>query len=456
VGIAAISVVLHVPYTYFPDACGGTEVYVRALAQQLARRGHMCAIAAPGSAAAEYEDAGITVYRFAVDRRPRLARAYGVPDELAAEGFRVIVAKLQPRIVHLHARTAAVSELLIDIAHAAGARVVFTYHTPTVSCARGTMLLYGMEPCDGVIEARRCTTCTLSARGAPMPLARLIAGIPPGLLRAVATWGIEAKPLSALRIPGLLAGSGQSFRDFVGKVDHVVAVCQWVWDVLARNGVEAEKVSLSRQGISAIAPMQPRRRLDSLDHTWSLRIAYFGRVDRAKGPDLLAHALRLAPAARVQIDIYAVRQPGSEQDIAWLEAEAQWDRRLRVFGGVPPGDVMNVMMEYDLIAIPSRWLETGPLVALEAFAAGVPVLGSNLGGIAELIHDGIDGILLRADDAIVWAKEISRLAGNSEIVAELRTNIQRPRAMDECAKDMAGLYANLTANSRLLASYTQG
>ena len=43
--------VLHVPYTFFPDACGGTEVYVRGLAQCLASRGYPSAVAAPGIAA---------------------------------------------------------------------------------------------------------------------------------------------------------------------------------------------------------------------------------------------------------------------------------------------------------------------------------------------------------------------------------------------------------------------
>src|SRR5262245_65682757 len=109
------------------------------LAQRLAPRGYPSAIAAPARHAAEYEDAGLPVHRFAVDAHPALAHAYGVPDEVAAAGFASIVARARPRIVHLHARTSAVSERLIDIAHEAGAAVLFTYHTPTVSCARGTM-----------------------------------------------------------------------------------------------------------------------------------------------------------------------------------------------------------------------------------------------------------------------------------------------------------------------------
>ena len=74
--------VLHVPYTFFPDACGGTEVYVRGLAQRLASRGYLSAVAAPGVEPSEYVNDGLPVYRFATDRRRRLELAYGFPDEV--------------------------------------------------------------------------------------------------------------------------------------------------------------------------------------------------------------------------------------------------------------------------------------------------------------------------------------------------------------------------------------
>ena len=120
-----------------------------------------------------------------------LELAYGVPDEIAAEGFRAILRKVRPRIVHLHARTSAISELLVDAAHDSGAAVVFTYHTPTVSCARGTMMLFGQQPCDGFIEPKRCTACALSALGVPKSLAGL-AALAPNILAAASRrlWAI--------------------------------------------------------------------------------------------------------------------------------------------------------------------------------------------------------------------------------------------------------------------------
>jgi hypothetical protein len=59
--------ILHVPYTYFPDPCGGTEVYVRGLAQRLSALGYYNVVAAPAAASATYEHADLQVHRFATD-----------------------------------------------------------------------------------------------------------------------------------------------------------------------------------------------------------------------------------------------------------------------------------------------------------------------------------------------------------------------------------------------------
>ena len=179
-----------------------------------------------------------------------------------------------------------------------------------------------------------------------------------------------------------------------------------------------------------------------------LRIAYFGRIDRAKGPDLLARALKLIPKAPVQIDIFAVRQAaGPDQVYDWLAAQAQLDSRLTLRTAVAPDEVIGVMADYDLIAVPSRWLETGPLVVLEAFAAGVPVLGADLGGIAELVHNGMDGFLVPADDAVAWAAAIVRFVDNPHLVRDMRAKIKTPRSMDAVVDDMAMVYSAVVAAS---------
>jgi glycosyltransferase involved in cell wall biosynthesis len=146
----------------------------------------------------------------------------------------------------------------------------------------------------------------------------------------------------------------------------------------------------------------------------------------------------------VQVDIFAIRQAAeSDQVYDRLAAQTQEDPRLTLRAAVAPEEVVGVMADYDVVAVPSRLLETGPLVALEAFAAGVPVLGANLGGIAELVRDGIDGILVAPDDAAAWAATIGRLAEDRHVIDALRARIAAPRTMDAAADDMATLYARI-------------
>lgn len=436
--------VLHVPFTYFPDPCGGTEVYVDALAQGLSEHGFRNAIAAPGERTVCYLHNGLPVHRFEIDRRAGFAAACGAPDMIAANNFRAIVEEITPSIVHLHAHTSAVSACLVDVAHDMGAKVVFTYHTPTASCARGTMMLFGAAACDGAVERRRCTACALQGSGAPRALAWLAAALPKAAAGRLARLPIKAGPVARLRAPGLIAERGAWFMALAGRADAVVAVCGWVRAVLRRNGIPSGKIILSRQGIrKAVArPLRPRR-----SGGGPLRIVYFGRLDRVKGVDLLVGALRRRPRADVLIDVYAVLQPGNEREARSLRAIASVDPRIRLFPAVPPGDVIHVMSGYDFVAAPSRGLETGPLVVLEAFAAGVPVIGAALGGIAELVHDGLDGILLPPDDPEAWARMLDRLTTEPGIAERLRDNIIPPRTMKDVAAEMAKLYGQLAESS---------
>lgn len=443
------ALVLHVPYTWFPDPCGGTEVYVRSLASRLASLGFPSVIAAPGTDGLSYERDGLAVRRFGSDNSAGRELAWGVPDRVAAASFRVIAEELRPAIVHLHARTSAVSELLVGVARDVGARVVFTYHTPTATCARGTMMLNGAEPCDGRLEKHRCSACVLQKLGLPQSLAAIASNVPEALSFSLAESRGFARPLFALAVPGLVGRGHRHSRRFLGGVDHVVAVCDWVRDVLLRNGVPLEKLTLSRQGIEDRREASPTRAFTAHE---PLRLAYFGRIDASKGPDLVVRALALAPDAKATLDVFAIREAGENPLFEWLVERARADQRIRILPAVTPDSVTRIMADYDMIVIPSRWLETGPLVALEAFAAGTPVLGARLGGIVELVSHGIDGVLVAPDDPAAWATAITGLAASPEKIATMRAEIQPSRLIDDCAADMINIYnklirANATAKS---------
>src|SRR6202034_613515 len=79
--------VLQIPYVYFPDEVGGTEIYVAGLVDAARRHGILGAVAAPGAEDAAYDHDGVPVFRFATGTEADLAFAYGEPDATAARSF---------------------------------------------------------------------------------------------------------------------------------------------------------------------------------------------------------------------------------------------------------------------------------------------------------------------------------------------------------------------------------
>ena len=68
------------------------------------------------------------------------------------------------------------------------------------------------------------------------------------------------------------------------------------------------------------------------------------------------------------------------------------------------------------LVVPSRWYEGQPRVILEAFAAGVPVLASSIGGLSELVEDGVNGRLVAAEDGRGWREAMESVADDEESI----------------------------------------
>jgi glycosyltransferase involved in cell wall biosynthesis len=439
--------ILHVPYTYWPDAIGGTEIYVSGLAKALAGRGLTSAVAAPGN------DEEATVDDFHVFRwkpgKMDFEAAYGRPDPVSQQAFRRILALANPKIVHFHAKTAAISPLLITAARAAGASVVFTYHTPTVTCANGTMVHYGQEPCDGIMQVPRCTDCVLHKLGIRPFVRSVMSSLPQSVGANIPNTRFGSRVINALKLTSLVAQSHRSARGMLAA-DRVVAVCDWVRDVIVRNGVDPASVVVCRQGVTQ--PVLPQLEGNTARCDEALRIAYFGRLDWTKGIDLLPAALRLLPHAAIEAHVYGVRPSGDDPYVTSLEKSAQQDTRFRLVAPVSAGEVISRMRDYDAIVVPSRWLETGPLVVLEAFAAKVPVLGARLGGIGELVRDGVDGFLFEPEDAGSFAELLRGILNEPQRIRALAGSVRPPRTMNDCARDMAAVYETLMCKNVVKAA----
>ena len=441
--------VLHVPFQFTSGELGGTEIYVAALCKWLTSLGVESAIAAPANSSGFDIVDKVPIHYFGTDPKAGFDQAYGRPDAVAATNFRYVLAAWRPEIVHLHARSAAVSELLVEEARLAGCRIVYTYHTPTASCARGTMMHMGNEPCDGVLDITRCTSCVLQKYGVSAAPRFLLARTPIPFGKLLARTGREGGIWTALRLRTLIAEGHSRFYQLMNGVDKVVGVCNWVAQVMRSNGVLEPKLFVSRQGLPNAPTQLTAASPVALDHRYVRRasapfkIRYFGRIDQTKGLDLLARALSFIPHSNVTLEIYGIRQGEMSAFSKHLDALLALDPRIVMKSPLAAEQVVAAMRECDLVAVPSQWLETGPLVVLEAFAAGTPVIGSRLGGITELVRNGVDGILVEARDACAWARAIADIEADHSSLQAFRDSIRPPRTTKHVADEMHSLYREL-------------
>jgi glycosyltransferase involved in cell wall biosynthesis len=430
--------VVHVSFSYHPDPVGGTEVYVGDLAHSLRAYGVESVVAAPalGTGATDYVHGGIRVHRFPVSWTGRVADLYGTGDAAAAHAIDRVLADTSADVLHLHAFTTAASLEALRVAQRRGVAVAFTYHTPTASCVRGTLLRDGREPCDGELLEQRCASCLLGSRGAGGLVRAVLSRVPTGVGSTIAAAGADGSLITALRARELTRMRHDAFRRLLREADAVIAVCEWVQSLLLRAGAPPSRLVLSRQGTREGASASVQRR-----PTDTLRMAFMGRLHPTKGVHTAVAALVSKPTVRATLDVYGVAPDADAVGyMAELRRLAAGDRRIRFLAPVASHDVVPTLAAYDVTVVPSQWLETGPLTVLESFAAGVPVLGSNLGGIGELVTHGRDGWLVPYADRTAWASAIEQLADDRALVSRLSAGVRPPRSMDDVARDMASLY----------------
>ena len=436
--------VIHALAWYFPESTGGTEVYVSGLVNELTAFGVVSTIAAArsGSQSLDYLQDGVAVHRYPFAGTADLAATRG---ERPYQNFDAFVAWLeaQPRgIYHQHSWATSCGPHHISAAKKLGFRTVLTIHVPNNICLRGTMMEFGSTPCDGLVEPKRCASCWSHARGLPRPAARVLSQVPQAISRMAHRASAENRFLTAVGARELAASRRREIKAMSIAADRIVAVCDWLADALRRNGIADEKVVLSRQGVGR----------DFIGHglvqgdgSKKFQLGYLGRCDPVKGLAILLDAMAQLPRdLSLELFIYAVANTEQERRHRdALIARTNGDPRIKFMPPVARAEVPAVLARFDMLAVPSQWKETGPLVVLEAQAVGVPVLGSDLGGIAELITPGIDGHLVPFSNTATWADAIRKAVAGA-LPCMGRSGMPRSvRTMGDAAQEMSVLYASL-------------
>jgi glycosyltransferase involved in cell wall biosynthesis len=201
-------------------------------------------------------------------------------------------------------------------------------------------------------------------------------------------------------------------RRYHGLIDQVVAVSNGVMQMHLDYGFFTElspasrhviwnPVNLAATGDGVVPQNGTESTKPKLSRTAPLTFGFLGRLVPEKGINILLEACRSLPSQGWELQI-AGRAPG---DRTTLEAQAE-GLPIRFVGFVNPA---AFLAQIDVLVVPSIWAEPFGLTVIEAYKAGLPVIGSAIGGIADTIGAVDPGWLVPPGNASALATKMARL-----------------------------------------------
>ncbi|MEW5988675.1 MAG: glycosyltransferase family 4 protein [Chloroflexota bacterium] len=411
--------ILHLVHQFVPEQIGGTELYTQALARHLVARGHQVAIlyrrSAEGSGLEAWEDEqGVQMWATwsgTVTPIRRFVSAFNEAKLLRA--FSEVAGRFQPDVVHLQHLMGWPAAIADFTAHAA-IPLLITLHDYWWLCANAQLLTNDSQvTCDGPRWWLNCGRCALARTGwqdftwlAPLPA-----------------------PLFALR--------ERRLRQVLAQARLLIAPSEFVYQVYQRLGVAADRMRVILHGIEGPAgPLATRRPASG---PGELRLAYVGGLAWQKGVHVLVEAANQLPHDGFHLSIYG--NTAAFPDYVASLAQAIRHPGIRLEGRLTRPEFWDTLAQMDAVVVPTLWYEASPLIIQEAFAAGVPVIASDIGALSEKVRHGVDGLLTPAGDVAALRDLLRELMEEPGRLDTLRAGIRPVRRIEEHVAEVEAAYA---------------
>ncbi|MEE8466973.1 MAG: glycosyltransferase, partial [Planctomycetota bacterium] len=443
--------VLMVVHGFPPDTWAGTEVYTLNLARELVTRGHTVTILARSPARSPDEVdfdvveevfEGLRVLRL-VHRleHARLSESY---SSLAAEeAFRGVLERERPDVVHFQ-HLIHTSAGLVHVARGLEIPTLITCHDYWALCARVQFI----RP-DGVICAHNmgsgCYLCVKeqglsrieSAQRMDGRAGEVVQGYARDLARERGT--SEASRRRAEEYLDLRARE-EVVPAAYAACDLRISPSRFLRERYLESGhFDAETFLFSDNGMRT-DHVQALTKVP--DEQGRLRFGFVGSLVWYKGVEVLVRALQRLAGEPCVLNVYGDFRP--QEDAHHLHLE-QLARKANVHfrGRFDNARLSAVYAEIDVLVVPSVWLENSPITIHEAFLTRTPVLASGIGGMAEFVRDGVDGLHFAVGDDADLATKMRRLLTEDGLLERLQADFQPVKTIQENAAEMEFRYRGL-------------
>lgn len=412
--------ILHIVHQYPPDKLGGAELYTQAVSRALARRGHTVAVFyrrdAPGRGLDRRREDGVQVYvawHGVAGPVRRFLLTFG--NQFLHKAFEQVLEEFQPDLIHIQHLLGLPVSLAGQI-HRRKLSMVITLRDYWWVCANAQLLTNDSgKICEGPQRYWNCARCALARVGH----SRMV----------------MASPL----LVALMSRRNRLLRQVVNAARVLIAPTEFVRRWYISYGFPEEKILLLPHGLEYPAESTSRPRLSSN----GIRFLYVGGLSWQKGVHILVEAF-----AGVQGDAELWIAGDESVDPAYVSRlRAIAGPNVRFLGRLNREWVWNTLARVDVVVVPSLWYEAYSFLISEAFAAGLPVLASRLGALADRVRDGVDGLLLPPGDVAAWRNAIQRLIDDPDLLNHLRANVRPPMTMEEHVERLEAIYGGLVSEN---------
>jgi glycosyltransferase involved in cell wall biosynthesis len=431
-GLRVLVAIHHFPPTY----TGGAEGVAARLVHAMRARGHEVSVVCveridqgpkDGLAWKDELYEGIHVRRlfFDLSSAPD-PRRWEFANVWIGDHIRGMLRAERPDLFHLYGGY-LLSGSTLEAAYAEAVPTVVSLTDMWYLCPRITMLRSDGELSTLPIDSAVCARCL----GEESRRYRIPGQIAPRLMQAY--WRGKRSKVD------LLESRRKYLLDVLGQADVIVSPSHFLRSLYAEAGVPDEKFVVIPHGTDMSAASKP----DRPQAVASLRVAYLGQIAEHKGVHLLIEAARSIDDPRLSVRIHGdtSRFPSYADRLTRLSGA---DSRIELVGRYQDqADLVRIMQGIDVVVVPSMWYENCPNVILEAFACQTPVIATNLGGMAELVSYGGNGLLFQRGDSEDLATQLRRLLAEPELLSTLRAGIPPVSTLTHEVDQIEGLYRRL-------------
>lgn len=448
--------VLMTAHAFYPEGQGGVEKHILTLSHYLMEKGHAVGIfyrihspSEPEYALIQAQWEHIRAFKVVHNYTSPLPNPYPYYDLRVEERFVSVLDEYAPDVVHIH-HLGELSTSLIGAAKAKGVPVVWTVHDFWPMCPRSYLMTPNGRLCPGPDGGLRCVGCLWlesqeKHRSVSMRARLREIGWKEGIKRAPRFFRDLASAWVGARHPAWDASLTLPVRDehmrrVMLEADLLISPSRFLIDQFEKWGIPRSRF---RHLPNGMPPSLFSARRMPIDTRRPFTFGFVGTLHPHKGVHVLIDAFLRAQLPEAVLRIWgSASAPQVQEYVASVRQKASGHRGITFEGPFPPEQVADVLDQMDVLVMPSIWYENNPLIILEAFARGVPVIAGNVGGMAELVHHDRNGLQFRVGDPVDLADKM-RMVIDPERLERYRAGIQPPRSMEETGAELVRIYEDL-------------